>query len=157
MTLHYSTDCKIHPLSLLMRLDSMKPMKIGEVARLSGTGIEAIRFYERKGLLLEPERRPSGYRQYDETTVERLNYITLAKKLGFTLAEIRDLLELSFAHSHCEHIRRRGEAKIAEIEQKIRSLQQIKRSLGKIVKRCRMKNLTEECPLVHNGKKRSTG
>ena len=53
----------------------MKTMKIGEVAKLSGTGIETIRFYEREGLLLEPERRPSGYRQYDESTVERLEYI----------------------------------------------------------------------------------
>src|SRR5580765_1430056 len=60
----------------------MKSMKIGEVAKLAGTGIETIRFYEREGLLLEPERRPSGYRQYDEATVERLDYIRRAEFLG---------------------------------------------------------------------------
>jgi DNA-binding transcriptional MerR regulator len=128
----------------------MKAMKIGEVAKLSGTGIETIRFYEREGLLLEPERRPSGYRQYEETTVERLDYIRRAKELGFTLAKIRELLELSFAaHAGCDHIRQRAEAKVADIEGKIRSLQQMKRSLGKIVERCREKNTTTDCLLVH--------
>ncbi len=134
----------------------MNAMKIGEVAKRSGTGIETIRFYEREGLLLKPQRRPSGYRQYDETTVERLDYIRRSKELGFTLAEIRDLLELSFAASNCEHIRPLAEGKIADIEQKIRNLQQMKRSLGRIVQRCRKKNTTDDCPLVHKTKKRPT-
>jgi Hg(II)-responsive transcriptional regulator len=135
----------------------MKIMKIGEVAKRSGTGIETIRFYEREGLLLEPERRPSGYRQYDDATVERLDYIKRAKELGFTLAEIKELLDLSSAHSNCDHIRQRAEAKIIDIESKIRSLQQMKRSLGKIVERCRTKNSTDECLLVHKTKKRPAG
>jgi len=132
----------------------MKTMKIGEVAKLSGTGIETIRFYERQGLLLEPERRPSGYRQYDESTVKRLEYIRRAKALGFTLAEIRELMELSFvSQACCDHVRQRADAKITEIEDKIRSLQQMKRSLGKIVERCRAKNSTDHCPLVLKTKK----
>ena len=135
----------------------MKIMKIGEVAKLSGTGIETIRYYERAGLLLEPERRPSGYRQYDEATVERLDYIKRAKELGFTLAEIRELLELSFAaHAGCDHVRHRAEAKVADIEGKIRSLQQMKRALGRIVRRCRATNAAENCPLVHKPKRKST-
>ena len=133
----------------------MKPMKIGEVSRLSGTGIETIRFYEREGLLLKPQRQPSGYRQYDDTTIERLNYIRRAKELGFTLAEVKELLELSSAHSNCQHIRQRADEKITDIETKVRSLQQMKRSLGKIVERCRAKNSTEDCPLVHKAKKGS--
>ena len=135
----------------------MKMMKIGEVAKLSGTGIETIRYYEREGLLLEPERRPSGYRQYDDSTVERLDYVKRAKELGFTLAEIRELLELSFAHSNCDHIRQRAETKITDIESRIRSLQQMKRSLGKIVQRCRDRNSTDDCPLLHKTKKRTPG
>lgn len=131
----------------------MTVMKIGEVAKRSGIGIETIRFYEREGLLLKPERRPSGYRQYDEATVERLNYVRRAKELGFTLAEVKELLELSAAHSICEHIRQRAEKKITDIDSKIRNLQQMKRSLGKIVQRCRVKNSTEDCPLVHKAKR----
>jgi len=132
----------------------MKSMKIGEVSKLSGTRIETIRFYEKEGLLLEPERRPSGYRQYDASTVERLEYIRQSKELGFTLAEIRELLELSFvSQSCCDHIRQRADAKIADIESKIRTLQQMKRSLGKIVAQCRNKNSADSCPLVHKSKK----
>ena len=134
----------------------MTAMKIGEVARRSGTGIETIRFYEREGLLPPPHRRPSGYRQYDEGTVERLDYIRRAKELGFTLAEVRDLLELSSAASTCEHVRQRAEAKIADIEGRIRSLQQMRRSLGVIVKRCRAKDSTEDCPLVHRPRRKPT-
>ena len=134
----------------------MTAMKIGEVAKRSNIGIETIRYYEREGLLLEPERRPSGYRQYDESTVERLDYLRGAKELGFTLAEIRELLELSFAaHVGCDHVRQRAEAKVADIEGKIRSLQRMKRSLGKIVERCRAKNSTEDCPLVHKPKRKT--
>lgn len=134
----------------------MMAMKIGEVARRSGTGIETIRFYEREGLLPPPQRRPSGYRQYDEATVERLDYIRRAKELGFTLAEVRDLLELSSVASTCSHVCRRVEAKIADIEGRIRSLQLMKRSLGKIVGRCRAKDAAEDCPLVHKPKRKTT-
>jgi DNA-binding transcriptional MerR regulator len=134
----------------------MTAMKIGEVARLSGTGIETIRFYEREGLLPLPQRRPSGYRQYDESTVGRLDYIRRAKELGFTLAEVRELLELSSAASDCEHVRRRAEGKVADIEGKIRSLRQMKRSLGNIVRRCRAANAAADCPLVHKTKRKPT-
>jgi DNA-binding transcriptional MerR regulator len=122
-------------------------MKIGEVAKLSGVGIETIRYYEREGLLQEPQRRPSGYRLYDASTLKRLEYICRAKELGFTLAEIRELLELSFtANAGHVHIRQRAVAKISAIEEKIRSLQKMRRSLRSIVNRCRS---NKACPLAH--------
>ena len=128
----------------------MKAMKIGEVAKRSGVGIETIRFYEREGLLQEPERRPSGYRQYNESTLKRLEYISRAKELGFTLAEIRELLDLSFAaHLGCDHIRQRAEGKITDIENKIRNLQKMRRSLRTIVDRCKTKDSPHDCPLIH--------
>ena len=136
----------------------MSAMKIGEVARRTGVGVDTIRFYEREGLLQEPERRPSGYRQYDESTVRRLEYVSRAKGLGFTLAEIRGLLELSFAaHVGCDHVRQRAEAKIADIEDKIRNLQQMRRSLRSIVSRCQAKDSAKDCPLVHDTKGMSAG
>lgn len=127
----------------------MKLMQIGEIAKLSGVGIETIRFYEREGLLPEPERRPSGYRVYDGSCIERLEYIRRAKELGFALGEIRDLLELSYvAGSNCGHIRQRAEAKIADIESRVRSLKRMKSGLLKIVQRCRTKHGGDDCPLV---------
>ncbi len=134
----------------------MKSFRIGEVSKASGTGIETIRFYEREGLLLKPERRPSGFRQYDQTTVIRLGYIRQAKELGFTLAEIKELLDLSSAQTCNDHIRQRAEDKIVDIDSKIHSLQKMKRSLGQILKRCQKKSSQHDCPLVHKAKK-STG
>jgi DNA-binding transcriptional MerR regulator len=67
---------------------------IGRVAREAGVGIETVRFYERQGLLAEPERKASGYRQYDQAAIETLLFIKRAKELGFTLKEIKGLLAL---------------------------------------------------------------
>lgn len=136
----------------------MTVMKIGEVSKRSGIGIETIRYYEREKLLEQPQRRPSGYRQYDESTLERLAYIRRAKELGFTLSEIRDLLELSFANeSCCDHVRQRAETKLIDIEDKIRSLRGMRRSLSDILKRCKANGSAKDCPLVHttNARRRS--
>jgi Hg(II)-responsive transcriptional regulator len=135
----------------------MTAMKIGEIAKRSGIGIETIRYYEREALLEEPQRRPSGYRQYDGSTLERLEYIRRAKELGFTLSEIRELLELSFANqTRCEHVRQRVETKLNDIEDKIRSLQTMRRSLNGILKRCQASNSMNDCPLVHKKKRKKT-
>ena len=74
----------------------MTPLRIGQAAKSAGVGVETIRFYEREGLLRQPVRRGSGYRQYDEETVRRLRFIRRAKELGFTLREIAELLSLRF-------------------------------------------------------------
>ena len=69
-------------------------MKIGEVARAAGVGIDAVRFYEREGLLPKPARRPSGYREYTPAAVVDLRFIKRAKQLGFSLKEISELLSI---------------------------------------------------------------
>ena len=70
----------------------MSARSIGELASAAGVGIDTVRFYERKGLLAEPERSPAGYRRYDDAALERLVWIRRAKELGFTLGEIAELL-----------------------------------------------------------------
>ncbi|MGD9855352.1 MAG: MerR family transcriptional regulator [Planctomycetaceae bacterium] len=135
----------------------MTAMRIGEIAKRSGIGIETIRYYEREELLEEPQRRPSGYRQYDESTLARLEYIRRAKELGFTLSEIRELLELSFAsQTCCDHVRQRAETKLNDIEDKIRSLQKMRRALTAILERCQANGSTKDCPLVHTTKRKRT-
>jgi Hg(II)-responsive transcriptional regulator len=123
-------------------------MKIGEVAKRSDVGIETIRYYEREGLLAEPERKASGYRQYDESVVKRLKFIRNSKELGFTLAEIKELLALWFdPNTRCQHVRQRAELKIVDIEEKVRSLQKMKRSLKRIISQCETKESVDKCPL----------
>ncbi len=126
----------------------MRALRIGEVAKQSDVGIETIRYYERQGLLAEPDRRPSGYRQYDGTVVARLQFIRRAKELGFTLAEIKELLGLWFdVRTKCVHVRQRAAQKIVNIEDKIRSLQKMKRSLKKIISQCENRDAVDKCPL----------
>ncbi len=91
----------------------MALLTIGQLAKSAGVGVETVRFYERKGLLAEPNRRPSGYRQYDEEVVNRLRFIKRAKELGFTLAEIKELLSLRRnPTTTCADVKRRSEEKI---------------------------------------------
>ncbi len=126
----------------------MSVLKIGEVAKRSDVAIETVRYYERQGLLAEPDRRPSGYRQYDDSVVSRLLFIRRIKDLGFTLAEIKELLGLWFdSKTRCEHVRQRAEQKIDDIEGKIRSLQKMKRSLKRVIGQCENRNAIDECPL----------
>lgn len=126
-----------------------KPLTIGKVSRLAGVGIETIRFYEREGLLAEPPRRASGYRQYAGETVQRLRFIQRAKELGFTLKEIKELLSLRIApDTNCEQIGERAEAKITDMEEKIRALQRMKRALTRLVASCRGRGPVSECPIL---------
>ncbi len=127
----------------------MESLTIGKVARLAEVGVETIRFYERKGLIDEPPRRESGYRQYPEDTVHRLRSIRRAKELGFTLKEIKELLALRIEPATtCEDIRGRAEAKISDIEQKIRTLKSMKEALMKLTLACRGRGPVSECPVL---------
>lgn len=127
----------------------MKSLTIGQVAEQAGVGLETVRFYERKGLIAEPDRKPSGYRQYDESVVDRLRFIRRAKDLGFTLAEIKDLLSLRIdPGSTCSDVKTRAEAKIADISEKICSLQLMKKALLKLSKECQSQGATSECPIL---------
>ena len=126
-----------------------KPLTIGQVARLAGIGVETVRFYEREGLLQEPERRQSGYRQYGEEVVGRLLFIRRAKELGFSLAEIRDLLSLrDDPEATAGDVRGRAEAKIAEIEARVRDLQRMKRALLTLTATCSGHGPVGTCPII---------
>lgn len=135
----------------------MKALTIGQIARRAGVGIETVRFYERQGLLDEPPRGDSGYRQYEEAVIDQLRFIRRAKELGFTLKEIKELLDLRVdSATPCGEVKKRAEAKIVDIESKIRTLQRMKRSLVKLTKACSGEGRTAECSILdaleHNEK-----
>ena len=127
----------------------MKPLTIGQVARQAGIGVETVRFYERRGLLAQPSRRASGYRQYTEDVVARLRFIRRAKELGFTLKEIVELLALRLdPDTSCAEVRGRAKAKIDDIDAKIRDLQRMRQALGKLVASCRGRGPISACPIL---------
>ena len=97
--------------------------KIGEVAKIAGVGIETLRFYEKSGLLDRPSRTASGYRVYDEAILDRLAFIKKAQVLGFTLDEIRELIEHKRAGENpCREVRAKVKSRLAELDERIRQM-----------------------------------
>ena len=100
-----------------------KQLKIGEVSKLSGIGIEALRFYEKSGLLDRPGRTYSGYRVYDESVLERLAFIKQAQVLGFTLDEIKQLIEHKRnGENPCLEVREVVRTRLAELNERIKQM-----------------------------------
>ena len=128
----------------------MQSFTIGEFAKRAGVGVETVRFYERQGLLKEPPRRTSGHREYSATEVTRLAFIRRAKELGFSLAEIKELLSLrADRKAQCGQVRKRTEAKLADIDEKIRTLRRMRRALTKLNAACDREEVpTSECPIL---------
>ncbi len=124
-------------------------LTIGQVARAAGVGRETIRFYERRGLIAEPPRGESGYRRYPPETVPRLLFIRRAKELGFSLAEIRELLSLHHSPvATCSEVRQRAAAKLADIEERIRDLERMRAALSALVTTCSGQGPASQCPIL---------
>jgi MerR family copper efflux transcriptional regulator len=125
--------------------------KIGEVAERSGVNLQTILYYERQKVVPEPPRLPSGYRMFPEQTVHRVRFIKRAQELGFSLAEIRDLLSVQVdPKKECSDVKRLAMAKIADIEEKIRTLEAMKRVLGGLTQLCPGQGPSSECPILES-------
>ncbi|MBI1310058.1 MerR family DNA-binding protein [bacterium] len=132
-------------------------LSIGQLAKRAGVDVETVRYSAREGLLVEPQRRQSGYRQYRNDTVGRLLFIRRAKELGFTLKEISELLSLRIDEDKtCADVRQQAEAKLVDIEERIRSLQRMKRALVKLTRQCQGSSPTSECPILESLDRKET-
>ena len=126
-------------------------LKIGEVAERGGVNLQTIRYYEREKLLPEPPRLASGYRVYPDQTVRRVRFIKRAQEIGFTLAEIRELLAIRIDSGRdSAEVRALANAKINDIEEKIQTLHRIKEALGRITERCSGCGPASECPILES-------
>lgn len=123
-------------------------LTIGRLARAAGVGVETIRFYEREGLLPEPARTASGYRQYPLDTVDRLAFIRRAKHLGFSLGEIRELLALAHAKGERARVKAITEHKLAGIERRIEELTRMRAALAELNRQCSGHGPVEGCPII---------
>ena len=113
-------------------------MRIGELAKLTATNNETLRFYETRGLLGEPRRSEAGYRLYTNAEVLRVQFIMRAKKMGFSLKEIDELLSMRVTReeSTCGEVKDLAEKKLGEIEVKIAELNRMKGALQQITEAC---------------------
>lgn len=113
------------------RLSSRRPMKIGEVAKATGIGIETLRFYEKSGLLDRPSRTESGYRLYDHGVLERLDFIKRAQMLGFSLDEIKRVIaEKRAGQSPCAEVREIVRHRLAELDERMREMKRYRKELA---------------------------
>ena len=124
-------------------------MNIGELARRAGVNTQTIRFYEREGLIPEPQRRASGYRQYPLAMVEHVRFIRAAKEVGFTLEEISELLSLRVRRgASCAGVRRRAEVKLAAIDTKLVQLKRMRAVLAQMVDSCSGRCAIKDCAIL---------
>ena len=127
-------------------------MRTSEVAERAGVNIQTLRYYERRGLIAEPQRSPGGHRAYPVDTVTLLGVIKAAQRLGFTLDEVADLLDASRRRHPTPDLHERAARKLAEVDEKLRDLQTIRESLQQVIA-ARCDSLTHctcpDCPIPY--------
>jgi MerR family mercuric resistance operon transcriptional regulator len=128
-------------------------LTIGGLARAAGVHVETIRYYQRRGLLSEPERPPGGIRRYGAADIDRLTFVKTAQQLGFSLNEIGDLLRLEDG-AHCQAASALAQHKLQDVREKIGNLERIETVLSELINRCHAEKGAITCPLIaslHDG------
>ena len=127
----------------------MDSLSIGQVAKAADVGVETVRFYQREGLIEEPAREGTRRRRYSQETVARIRFIRGAQNVGFSLKEIEDLMALRLAPGTSKaEIKARAQAKVDEIEEKMRDLQRMRDTLMKLIGSCEGTGTVEDCPIL---------
>jgi MerR family mercuric resistance operon transcriptional regulator len=123
-------------------------LTIGTLAKRGGVNVETIRYYQRRGLLQEPQKPNGGFRRYPEESLKRVRFIKRAQNLGFTLEEILTLLALD-ERKACLKTRGIAAHKLELIEAKIADLTKMRRALSSLVRACDASSGGTSCPIIH--------
>jgi len=119
---------------------------ISQLAKSAGVNVETIRYYERQKLIEQPNKPTQGYRQYPEATLTKVLFIKRAQLLGFTLSEIKALIELSTGS--CQEVQHLAEHKLGIVQAKIKDLKSLEKSLKHLVSSCQSNPDTASCPVI---------
>jgi len=125
----------------------MDTLSIGGLAKQAGVAVDTVRYYERAGLLVPAGRLASGYRRYSALELARLRFIRRAQALGFSLKEIQELLAIS-SQRDVSRVKRRAEAKLADVDARIAELQRVRSGLAGLIARCPGHGKAAECPIL---------
>lgn len=125
----------------------LENLTIGAFAKAAGVNVETIRFYQRKGLLPEPDKPYGSIRRYGEADVARVRFVKSAQRLGFSLKEVAELLKLEDG-THCDDAREQAESKLADVRAKLADLQRLEGELTSLVERCCATSGDIRCPLI---------
>lgn len=124
-------------------------LTIGELARAAAVNVETIRFYQRRGLMSVPHTPARGVRRYGTSDLDRLSFVRSAQRLGFSLREIAELLQLEDG-TRCGQARELAERKLGEVRSKRTQLEHMDRALSALVRACRSRGGNLSCPLVRS-------
>jgi MerR family transcriptional regulator, mercuric resistance operon regulatory protein len=125
-------------------------VRTSEVARQADVNSQTLRYYERRGLLPEPERSPAGYRTYTADTVRLVHFVKRAQSLGFTLDDIEELLHLAGGGpASCDEAKAMARNRITDLEQRIAELVGMRDALTRLVDTCERPRTRRDCPLLH--------
>lgn len=125
----------------------MQTLTISGLARAASVNVESIRFYQRRGLLPKPAKPLGGIRRYGQSDVARMQFIKAAQRIGFSLDEIAQLLQLDDG-AHCAEARAIAEHKLADVRTRLADLQRIEATLAQLVERCATERGKVCCPLI---------
>jgi MerR family mercuric resistance operon transcriptional regulator/MerR family gold-responsive transcriptional activator of gol and ges genes len=126
-------------------------LTIGQLAKSVGVNVQTVRYYERRQLLPPTSRMPSGYRLYGDEALRRLRFIRNAQALGFTLREIDELLSLRIrSTARCGDVQRKAEAKLKQVEVKVRDLRALAKALRGLILDCQAGQPTDRCPILQS-------
>ena len=125
----------------------LENLTIGAFARVAEVNVETIRFYQRKGLLPEPDRPYGSIRRYGTADVARVKFVKSAQRLGFSLDEVAELLKLEDG-THCDEARTLAEHKLKDVREKLADLHRIESALARLVDDCSAKKGTVTCPMI---------
>lgn len=120
---------------------------IGNLAKQAGVNVETIRFYQRRGLVTEPQKPLGGIRRYTQAHAQRIRFIKEAQKLGFSLDEVADLLALEDGR-HCREAEQLGSSKLATVRERMAQLSRIEKALAALVDQCHCNRGKVRCPLI---------
>lgn len=129
----------------------MKKLTIGVLAKQAGVSVETVRFYVQRGLLKKPKCKSTRFKEYAVDDASRIHFIKRTQELGFTLKEIKNILELNTdPQATCRDVKRKAEKKIEEIEEKLSDLRRMKRSLDQLVAACgESKQALNQCRILN--------
>jgi len=131
------------------KYDGITTYKIGDVASRADVNKETVRYYEKRELIPKPDRRRSGYRIFTQRHIDQIRFIKRAQQLGFTLSEIKELLELRMDEdTTCSEIKNEAQEKYRDVVEKIEDLQRIKETLTNLIDSCSEEGPAGDCPIL---------
>jgi len=126
-------------------------VRSSEVATKAQVNVQTLRYYERRGLLAEPQRTSSGYRVYTPDAVQVVRFVKRAQQLGFTLDDIEDLLHLADGGpDSCQEAKAMARSRIADLQRRIDELAGMRDALARLVDTCDQPRRKRDCPILHD-------